>query len=131
MSESMRIGRFQRQSHGVAAALNMEPKRTTERNFVREHIRMIRLREREVQQEKQRLVDIENQPPVVSKKYAHVQARVYDSQNTSRRSSVQSSARVPLVGRNPSRYHSEYGKVPDYLTTQKQQKQEEADRKAA
>lgn len=75
---------------------------------------------------KEREKELENAPPVVNKKYAHVESRVF--KKTSGQSSATSvaSSEKPWVGRLDR--HKSFGKVPDYLV-EKRTKEQEAKRK--
>ena len=116
---------MQKQSTGVAEALNQyRPTSTSDRNFLKEHVRAMRVREKELKEAKQREKELENAPPVANKKYAHVESRVFnDLKTASGATSVASGEQQTRPAR-----HKSFGKVPDYLV-EKRAKEQEAKRK--
>ena len=136
--EGRRIARGQKSSAGVAEALNPRPQVHSDRNFIRDHIRSIKTREKELKEA--RITAQENQ--VVrgpSKKWAHVQSRVFQEAYPRPGSSPLTSSVVRgsenIENKAPKQsLHSNFGKVPNYLTVTKQalddKKRQEAESKA-
>ena len=128
--EARRIGRQQKQSRGVYAALNPNgpgagagAAASSGRNFLKEHVRAIRLREKELKEAKLRQVELENAPPIpANKKYAHIESRLFKPTVASL--SAASTPRVESQGLK----HKHFGRVPEYLV-EKKAKEEAAQRR--
>ena len=128
---------MQKQSRGVFEALNPNygnQSAANGRNFLKEYVRAIRMREKELKEAKQRQQELENAPAVVNKKYAHVESRVFKDLNAKAGSTasqaasvVSSDAKAPQVVARPDR-HKSFGKVPEYLV-EKRTREMEAKRK--
>jgi hypothetical protein len=116
--EGRRIARHQKESRGVSEALNpFGTSRTSDRNFLKEHVRAIRLREKELKEAKLRMQELENAPPVSNKKYAHVESRVFKPAPVTASGSAPSSARGEsrTTGSGGAGRHASFGRVPEYL----------------
>jgi Calmodulin-binding len=121
--ESKRIARQQRASHGVSAALSLHLPIVHDKNFLKENYKSLRSKEKQIQEEKIKKAELENQPQKANPKYSHVKSKVFDILAPVTRSSSARSASRPN-SKGTQSLHAEFGRVPEYLQLERKVKEE-------